>query len=555
MNRIGSPAAISASILLAAALTSAARDPLFRDASAESGLDFVHVNGMAGDFHLVENMGSGCALLDFDNDGDLDLYLVQGRPLDRTVSGPEGDRLYRNDLGPGGVRFRPAAAPPPTSGYGMGVATGDFDDDGRVDLYVTAWGANRLLRNRGDGTFQDVTASSGTQDLGWSVPAVFFDFDRDGRLDLYVGNYVEYALDGARPCTSVTGARDYCNPAAYPAQPDRLFRNRGGGAFEDVTRRAGLDQAFGRALGVVAADFDDNGWPDLYVANDGTPNQLWLNQGDGTFREEGLLSGSAVNELGLSEASMGLEAADFDADGDLDLFVSHLTGETNTLYRNEGAAAFLDVSQRAGLGTPSQWATGFGTAALDYDNDGWLDLLVVNGAVRTLEKLARLRDPYPFHQPNQLFRNLGQGRFQEVSSEAGPALSLSEVSRGAACGDVDNDGDTDLVVANNNGPARLLLNQAGQSASWLGLRLLTGKRDALGARVRLERSGGRRLLRRVHSDGSYAAAGDPRVLFGLGEDRRAGPVRVEWPDGSLEEWTGLPAGRYTTLRQGEGKRP
>ncbi|MCB1056886.1 MAG: VCBS repeat-containing protein, partial [Acidobacteria bacterium] len=409
----------------------AAPGEVFTDVSQVVGLDFRHVNGRVGSLHFAEMMGSGAAMADFDGDGDLDLYLVQGgrlpgvtRPLLDPVTYPEPftDRLYRNRLEEGhGLRFDDAttATGLTASGYGMGVAAADYDNDGDVDLYLTNYGANQLLRNRGDGSFEDVTVVSGTGDLRWSVPAVFFDFDRDGWLDLYVGNYVELSPGNEKECFSDTGARDYCGPASYPPETDRLFHNRGDGSFEDVTGAAGLLTAYGPALGAVAADFNGDGWLDLYVANDGVPNQLWINQHDGTFRDEALLGGAGVNASGLAEASMGATAADFDGDGDEDLFLTHLTRETNTLYTNDGSGTFEDASLRSGLGAPSIEATGFGTGFLDYDNDGRLDLLVVNGAVKILDSLAGRGDPYPLHQRNQLFHNLGGGRFEDVSGQAG----------------------------------------------------------------------------------------------------------------------------------------
>jgi hypothetical protein len=534
----------------------------FRDATEEAGLDFVHVNGMSGQLVLPEITGPGAALFDFDNDGDLDLYLVQGGPLgpDKTDADRPTDRLYRNGLeirpdGSRSVRFTDmtGAAGLKQRGYGMGVACGDFDNDGWTDLYVTNLGPDALLRNQGDGTFRDVTARAGLGDPRWNTSAAFFDLDRDGWLDLYVTAYVEFSLARSPRCYAPSTARDYCGPDAFPPIPDRLFRNRGGGRFEDVTAAAGVGEARAAGLGVVAADFDGDGWIDLYVANDGDPNFLWLNRKDGTFRDQALLAGAAVNRMGSPEASMGVDAGDFDNDGDLDLFMTHLTQETHTLYVNQGRGLFEDRTAESGLGAAVRRLTGFGTGWLDFDGDGWQDLLLVAGEVRHIEALAQAGDPFPLRQPKQLWRNTGRGRFVEVPpAEAGPAFALAEVSRGAAFGDVDNDGDTDVVVANNNGPARLLLNEAGGRWPWLGLRLLEagGKRDALGALVEVLRPGLPPLVRRAHTDGSYASASDPRVLIGLGQGSDIAEVRVRWPDGRIEAWPALPAGRYVTLRQG-----
>ena len=562
---------------------SPAATDLFSDATLETGLDFVHFSGAAGRYDMAEVISPGGGLLDYDNDGDLDVYLVQGGMLDPGKPPadairpprhplPLTDRLYRNDLG---VDTNGVTAPRftdvteisglgVTTRYGVGVAAGDYDGDGWVDLYLTNLGANQLLRNNGDGTFEDATERAGVGDPGWSVPATFFDYDRDGDLDLFSGNYVDYPLDDPAECRDVAGARDYCGPASYPAQPDRLYRNRGDGTFEDVTAAAGLTGNPARgprpALGAVAADLDGDGWPDLYVANDGEPNDLWVNQRDGTFRETGLAAGSAVNASGQAEGSMGVDAADFDRDGDLDLFMTHLAAESNTLFLNEGNGLFRDHTAVAGLAAPSRAHTSFGTGFLDYDNDGWLDLFAVNGAVRKIESLARAGDPYPIHEPNQLFRNLGDGdgHFTEVSDRAGAIFALSEVSRGALFGDVDNDGDIDVVVVNNNGPARLAMNQRGQQSHWVGVRprsgLLAGNaRDLPDLRVALLRNGAETAWGRVRIDGSYAGANDPRVLFGLGgssdgaQDLGDLGFRVLWTDGKITEWRGVASNSYTNV--------
>ncbi|MCP4246028.1 MAG: VCBS repeat-containing protein, partial [bacterium] len=339
---------------------------------------------------------------------------------------PLTDRLYRNDLritADGGrtLRFTDVTAESglEARGYGMGVATGDFDNDGWVDLYVTNLGSNQLWRNLGNGKFADVTGTSATDDQRWTVPAVFVDYDLDGWLDLFVGNYIAFSPDIPKICRGVTGAPDYCGPSAYPPHPDRLFRNRGDGTFEDVTYRVGIRQGFGGALGVVTADLNGDGWPDIYVANDQLPNQMWLSRGDGTFSDEAFIGGSAVNSEGRPAASMGVDAGDFDGDGDFDPFMTHLTGETNTIYLNDGRGMFDDNTVYAGLGVPSRMATAFGTGWFDFDNDGWLDLFTANGAVKAIESLARENDPYPHHQPNQLYRNLGRRRCEEVTARAG----------------------------------------------------------------------------------------------------------------------------------------
>ncbi len=530
--------------------------PLFADATGAAGLDFVHFNGMTGGYVFPEMMGGGGALLDYDGDGDLDAYLVQGRRFDGAPAAalfpprhpePLTDRLYRNDLAPagdGGTRARlvdvTGTAGLPPAVYGMGAATGDVDGDGDVDLYVTAFGPNRLLVNRGDGTFRDATAEAGADDPRWSVAATFFDFDRDGDLDLYVGNYLDYTLATDKVCLDAAGARDYCGPAAYLGVSDRLLANRGDGVFEDVSAASGLGARRGRGLGALAADLDGDGWPDLYVANDGEPNFLWVNRRDGTFEDRAPLAGCAVDADGRPQASMGVDAGDYDRDGDLDLFMTHLAGEANTLYRNDGELGFTDVSRAAGLAAPSLPLTGFGTGWRDFDGDGRLDLLVANGAVKTIGALARAGDPYPLHQEKLLFRGLAGGRFEEVSAVAGEVFALSEVGRGVAFGDVDNDGDVDALVVNNNGPARLLENRSGAGRRWLGAGFHgAGAVRAVGARLAVRTSAGESQVRRIATDGSYAAAGDPRVAFGLGSEPGPVTLRVELPGERVVEWRGL----------------
>ncbi len=550
----------------------AGAEPPFVDLAAASGLDFEHFNGMSGELYLSEMMGAGAGLLDYDNDGDLDVYLVQGRMLnprkevsEATFPPPPGtqlrDRLYRNDLdpdAPGGPRLGFTDVTEKSgiraTGYGMGVAAGDIDNDGWVDLYLSNAGPNQMLRNRGDGSFEDVTAATSTDVRTWSASATFLDFDLDGWLDLYVVNYVDFTVANHKPCRWLTGAPDYCGPQSYRPQTDRLFRNRGDGTFEDVSGRAGILGELASGLGVIDGDWNGDGWPDLYVANDGMRNFLWFNQGDGTFREEALAAGCALNAEGRAEAGMGVVSGDFDADGDEDLLVTHLALETNTLYRNDGRGSFDDRSSAAGVGMASWAYTSFGNAWLDFDGDGWLDLLAVNGAVKIIPDLATQGDPNPIHMPNQLFRNDQGKRLEEISETAGELFELSEVSRGVATGDLDNDGDVDAVMTNNSGPARLLINQAGNRRPWLGLELVTGDRhrDALGAWVHVLREEEPQLWRRVRAGGSYLSARDPRLTIGLGDSPRVTGVEVRWPGGGWEAFEVEP-GRYQTLRQGGGR--
>jgi hypothetical protein len=430
----------------------------------------------------------------------------------------------------------------------MGAAVGDINNDGLPDLYLSNLGANQMYLNKGDGKFADVTKESGTDDPRWSTSASFFDYDRDGWLDLMLVNYADFSVTNSPNCYAATTARDYCTPRVFRAPGNRLFHNKGNGVFADVTATARVDKEFGHGLGVVTADFNNDDWIDIYVANDGDQNQLWLNQKNGTFSNEALLAGAAVNRNGQTEAGMGVDAGDFDGTGSEDIFVTHLMDETNTLYVNLGQL-FEDRTRESGLGMPGRRFTGFGTFFFDYDNDGWLDLFVANGAVQLLPDLVRKKDPFPLGQPDQLFRNTGKGNFVEVIDDAGAAFQLLETGRGAAFGDVDNDGDTDVLVSNNNGPARLFLNELGNRNHWLGLRFIGNNgRDMLGAKLEIVVAKDRVLRRRIRTDGSYLSANDPRVLAGLGTADRILSVRVRWPDGTLQEIEGFTVDKYTTVK-------
>ncbi len=571
-----SPSRAARALGLVGALTAAApalaaetKVPLFVDRATEWGLGFTYTTGASGELYMPEIMGGGAALFDYDGDGDLDAFVVQGHPLKpgSPDPGPAGwGRLFRNDLvTPKGRNPVPRfvdvteASGLRATGYGMGAAAGDYDGDGRVDLYLANFGPNQLWHNEGNGTFTDATAKAGVDDPRWTTGATFADFDGDGRLDLFVLNYVDFAVARNAACFSPSSKKDYCGPAAFAPTTSRLFRNRGDGTSEDVSIPSGIGRKAGPGLGVVAGDLDGDGRTDLFVANDGSDGFLWRNLGAMTFREEGLLAGVAVNAAGRPEAGMGIAYGDGDGDGDFDLFITHLTGETNTFYENLGHGFFEDATAKTGLGPPSLPMTGFGTWFFDFDNDGRLDVFSANGAVNLSGAMGQGSGLAPYAQPDQLFRNLGNGKFADVSAEAGSAVTTPRISRGTAFGDVDDDGDTDLLVVDAESPMRLLINEVGQRNPWLGLRLVGAPattltpRDLTGSRVEVMRKGAAPLVRRSAADGSYASANDPRVLVGLGDGPEVTEVRVTWPDGLVETFAPPPLRAYTTLVRGSGK--
>ncbi|MDE3179983.1 MAG: CRTAC1 family protein [Acidobacteriota bacterium] len=549
----------------AARLPSATARPLFRDAAAESGLSFRHYNCATGEHFMPEIMGPGVALFDYDNDGDLDIYLIQGTPLapgKKLLFPPQpgwkpGNRLFRNLLAETGkLKFEDVTENAGVGhvGYGMGAAVGDYDNDGYQDLYVTNFGHNVLYHNNGNGTFTEVTQQAGVDDPRWSTSASWVDYDGDGRLDLFVCNYVDFTVQGNKQCFSPTGAPDYCTPIAYNAVPSRLFHNLGNGKFEDVSLSSGIASSYGPGLGVICADFNGDGLIDIYVADDTAANRLWINQGNGAFKEEALDDGVAYSGDGLAKAGMGVTLGDAYNDGHLELLVTNLTREGVTLFRGDGKGFFDDITAQSRLLQATYGYTGFGTQFFDYDNDGLLDLFIANGAVTISNSLREAK--FPYNENNQLFHNEGTS-FREVTPDAGPAFALSEVSRGAAFGDIDNDGRMDFVISNNNGPARLMLNQSESKGHWLEVRLekAGGNRFGIGSRVGVFRKGESTLWRRAHTDGSYLSSSDVRVHFGLGNNPRIEAVVVEWPGGPRERWERLKADRLVVLHQGSGRRP
>jgi len=546
------PSALLAAFALAGGLVSAASPDCgnwgFIDVAREAGIDFQHERGGTGRKHLPETMGSGSAWLDADQDGRLDLYVVQSGPFPPSESAAAANRLYINR---GGGRFAQAdpAFGAGDRGYGQGVVAADYDGDGRTDLYVCNFGPDRLYRNLGDGRFEDVTSTAGLGLGGWSSSAAFADSDGDGDLDLYVTRYLDYDVSNDLFCGDPqTGERRYCDPSLFAGAGDRYYRNLGDGRFEDATAAQGLGEANGKGLGVLFTDLDGDQTPDLYVANDLTLNHLFHNDGTGRFESVSIFSGAGFNVDGKAEAGMGLAVGDVDGDGDADLAVTNFDVETNTLYLNSGAMFFDDVSASSGFGPPSFNLLGFGATLSDLNRDGRLDFYVTNGHIFERPTRADLH----WRQRDLMLLGDGRGRFREA--RCGAALDDLQVGRGLAAADYDDDGDIDLAIVNNGGPLQLLRND-GSEGAWAGF-VLDGRAPnvgAVGARVTLHFDDGD-AVRWVTAGDSYQSSSDPRVLFGWTADRAPTSVSVVWRDGGSSEWdrTSLSPGRYHRIGEADG---
>ncbi len=531
----------------------------FTDVAREAGITRVNSSGELHKPYILEAHGAGAAWIDYDRDGDVDLFMANGSRLEGYAPGREpSNTLYRND----GDRFTDvtAAAGLGDSSWSFGVATGDYDNDGHTDLYVTQWGRNILYRNRGDGTFEDRTERAGVGNRRWSTSAAFADYDGDGWIDLYVTNYVDFEL-GAIPARGQSetcrwrNLEVYCGPRGLRAAGDVLYRNNGDGTFSDVSLKSGIElkePLYG--LGVSWADYDNDGDVDLYVANDSTPNALFRNNGDGSFTEIAMLAGCAYSGDGREQAGMGVDWGDYDGDGWLDIFVSNFSNDVYSLYRNEKGTRFSDATFRASLGEPTLRNLGWSTRFFDYDNDGWNDLFVANGHVYPQVETEPVGTDYA--QLSQLFRNTGGGAFSETTAEAGPAFRQPHLSRGAATADYDNDGDIDLLVTHLHEAPGLYRNDGGnQAGNWLSLHLRArgGNPDAIGARVEVV-AGGRVRIDEVRSGSGYLSQSDFRLHFGLGRDS-VEQVRVRWPDGSTQLLGSLAPGRFYVVVQGKPARP
>jgi enediyne biosynthesis protein E4 len=519
-----------------------------------SGINWTHVNGRSPMAHLPETVGAGCAFLDYDNDGWMDIYLVNSGPCDfYTPPQPLRNALYHNNRD-GTFTDVTVKAGVGGNAYGMGVAVGDYDGDGFPDLYVTQYPQSILYHNNGDGTFTDVTAKSGVAAPGWATSAVWFDYDNDGRLDLFVCHFVDYSKDKLKFCgDKLTGERAYCIPTIYDPMPCWLFHNNGDGTFTDVSKESGIAQSLAKAWGVVATDINNDGLLDLYVTNDTVPNFLFANRGKGKFEEIGMLAGVGVNAFGKPRSGMGVDAADYDQDGLIDLFEANVDHEMYSLYHNDKHEAFSDVALPKGIGEATRMLSGWGLKFFDYDNDGNTDLLLVNG--HPDDKVDKRVPGVTFREPMLLFRNTDKG-FQNVSAESGPIFSRALAGRGLALGDFDNDGSVDVLVTQNNSTPVLLRNNADRQNHWLGVKLVGRKAniDAIGAKLTWRSGDLERHIFKV-GGGSYLSSNDPRMVLGLGQQTKLDWLEVKWPEpsGKTERFTNLPIDRYITIVESEGK--
>jgi hypothetical protein len=524
--------------------------PTFTDATAAAGIRFKHHNGAFGKKYLPETMGSGGAFFDADGDGKQDILLVNGTQWPGRSATKSVMALYRNN-GNGAFADVAASAGLAVPMYGLGVSAGDYDNDGRTDLYVTALGPDRLFRNLGGFRFEDVTTKAGVGDPGFSTSAAWVDYDRDGKLDLFVANYVEWSIEKDLHCTLDGKTKSYCTPESYKGQSSTLYRNRGDGTFENVTKRAGLLDPASKALGIALIDVNDDGWMDLFVANDTQPNRLYENKKNGTFADVAVSAGVAFNEAGVARAGMGVDAADYDGSGRQSLVIGNFSNEMMALYTNEGNGLFIDEAPPSTIGKTSLLTLTFACFFFDFDLDGRLDIFAANGHVA--DDINTVQPRVTYAQPPHLFRNLGKRQFEAVTARVGKALSQPMVARGAAYGDYDNDGDLDLLVTTNNGPARLLRNDGGSRTNWLRVHLVgtASNRDAIGTFVRVTPAGGRPSpWALVKTGSSYLSQSELPLTFGLGAADRVDKIEVKWPNGRTQSLPGMRANQTLTIEEG-----
>jgi len=521
----------------------------FTDITKSAGIHFVHNSGRAGKKLLPETLGAGVAIFDADGDGWPDLLFINGK--DWT---PHGKRslpaLYHNNHN-GTFTDVTAGSGLDVEMYGMGVAVADYDNDGREDVYVTAIEGDRLFHNEGKGKFKDVTAASGIRNASFGTSAAWFDYDKDGKLDLFVANYVQWTKETDLWCSLDGTSKSYCTPESYKGTSSKLFHNLGGGRFADVSHQAGIDEPTSKSLGVTVLDFNGDGWPDLFVANDTQPNKLYRNQKNGTFKDEALEAGVAFNEDGTVRGAMGTDAADYDRSGRAHLLVGNFANEMLGLYHNEGSGVFVDEAPKSAVGKASLLTLSFGVFFFDYDLDGWPDIFAANGHLE--EEIERVQPRIHYKEPPLVFRNLGNGTFEDVSKALGTDLTRPMVARGAAYGDLDHDGDLDVVMTTNHGPACVLRNDGGSKNHWLSIKTVGTKsnRDGIGAVVRLVSPTGKQWGM-VRSGSSYCSESDHALTFGLGHDAQVTSLTVEWPSGEKQTLSNVAANQFLTIEEGKG---
>jgi hypothetical protein len=525
---------------------------VFSDAAKQAGINFKHENGASREKYLPETMSAGALIFDYDNDGWPDIFLVNGGSFaDRAAATTARHRLYHNERN-GRFTDTTASSCIVVSGFGMGACSADYDNDGWADLYVTSVESNKLYRNNGNGMFADVTVEARVTGNGvWSSSCAFADIDNDGDVDLYVTNYVDFTVKNNKYCSAMQNLRTYCHPNVYKPVPHVLYRNNGDGKFTDITKEARIYRTDGNGLGVVFGDYDNDGWTDIYVANDSVPNFLFHNKGNGIFEEVGFWAGVSVGAEGRPLAGMGTDMADMDGDGLLDIIVTNLDRETHSLYRNLGKGLFSNVTFESGIGQATLPFVGFGVAFLDYDNDSDLDLAIANGDI--IDNVSQFRDNATHEQRNLLLQNDGKGRFRDVGPDSGPGFALKKVSRTLAVGDLDNDGDLDIVVGNNGQTADLLRNDGGNRSNSLLIRAIGTKsnRDGIGARLNLTVAA-KTLTRHIKGGSSYQGQNDLRVHFGLEKAIKADRLEILWPSGLVDRAEGIKANQIIVVTEGRG---